>query len=119
MKHQSQIQPGAPKQKRQTTHFTLQVVAHVCHPNTKADPEFEASLSYTRETLVSIPRPESKVSVRMLMQAFVSLCPAALLAITAIPTTSGLPLLDTKDEGNRRAHQGTPTAQEWGWPGHY
>lgn len=48
-------------------------VANVCHPNTKEDPEFEASLSYTRETLVSIPRLDSKVSVRMLMQAFVSL----------------------------------------------
>lgn len=51
---------------------SCKVVAHVCHPNTKEDPEFEASLSYTRETLVSIPRLDSKVSVRMLMQAFVS-----------------------------------------------
>lgn len=48
------------------------VVAHVCHANTREDPEFEASLGYTGETLLSLPRPNSKASVSMLMHAFVS-----------------------------------------------
>lgn len=34
--------------------------------------QFEASLSYMGETLLSIPRPNPKASARMLVRAFVS-----------------------------------------------
>lgn len=49
-------------------------------------PQFETNLSYTGETLLSISRTNSKASVRMLMQAFVSVfVPPRCLRIPPFP----------------------------------
>lgn len=91
------------------------MVAHVCHPSTREAEAGESRLRGQPELHRGDPiintTPQLKSKCAHAHEAFVRiLCSAALLAVMAIPVTSGLPLLDTRDEGNRGAHRGTPAA---------